>query len=389
MLQESLYLLDKLKTSLFIGLIAFVLSACVDEEETKNNYKLSEISFSHYESENISVKPDQGIIVDGYLYVVLQKFSNEWDPEPGIIAVIDTETNQEVDTDDSVEGIQPIHLDVSNPSKIIYRPELGKLFLQASGLFYGDEEERYNAGGIVTIDVNTYETELLIDDSADTYNVYNMTIVSDTLGYYVAYKGWGENYVYEFNPTTGDIADSSVISLNEKNISDIEVDKEGNLWVANINAEDAGIYIVDTNTNEIDGALIPTTMPPQNITFITSPNTDDTLAVIATFNFSGSGEHITITVDDSRSIETGLGTDHSTDFFFVENGSEFYKVDRSFDNIVKYSSSDPATVLTQHSIRGDDVEANPHDMVFLDDSTAYILRYSAGNIWVVDTLLEE
>jgi len=375
------------------ALFASTLSACItDENPNDEEYRLDEINFSHYESDTEIVRPESGIIVDNYLYVVLQKFSNEWTPEPGIIAVIDTTTNEEVDTDETIEGIQPIYLDVSNPSEIIYQPELEKLFIQASGNVFQAEDVRYSAGGIVTIDVNTFETELLIDDSSETLNIYNMAIVSDELGYYVGYAGWEDNSIFEFNPTTGSVANIS--ALNNKNISDIEIDKNEKLWVAITDVDDSGIYIVDTTTNEIDGEIIPTILPPQNITFISiSPiettEESESLAIISTYNFGDGGEHVTISVDEKRTLSDPLVETLSTDFRFVSYEDYFFKLDISIDSIQRFSNLTPETVVDEQSILGDDVSANPHDMVFVSNTKAYILRYDARNIWIVNPAIGE
>ncbi len=236
---------------------------------TDSEFKLGEFDFSHHELEDENLRPHSGIIVNDLLYIVFQRFDINWTAKPAIIAVIDTTSNQEIDTDDTVDGIQAISLELSNPDKIIFQSDLNKLLVQASGLIFASEEDRYNSGGITTIDISTYQVEVLIDDTEDTKNIYNMAIVSDEVGYYISYAGWEDNYIFEFNPTTGEVASSSISPFDGKNISDIEVDKDGNLWVASV--IDSSIYVLDTTSNELTGKIITTKLPPRDIAFVTLP----------------------------------------------------------------------------------------------------------------------
>lgn len=50
----------------------------------------------------------------------------------------------------------------------------------------------------------------------------------------------------------------------------------------------------------------------------------------------------------------------------------------------RYSLAQANTATLQLSVNGSDQDANPHDLIFVNDQKAYLLRYGAGDIWVVN-----
>ncbi len=50
----------------------------------------------------------------------------------------------------------------------------------------------------------------------------------------------------------------------------------------------------------------------------------------------------------------------------------------------RYNLAQANTATLQLSVNGSDQDANPHDLIFVNDQKAYLLRYGAGDIWVVN-----
>ncbi len=240
---------------------------------TENEFKIGELDFSAYADPDGNSEPVSGVIVDNRLFVVLQNMEDQGSfnivPSTPHVAVIDTDTDQEIDTDSSVDGIQAIPLPVTNPSKVIYNSTLEKIFIQAAG---DNIPELDFTGGIAAVDVNDYSVETLIDDNEVTNSISNIAIVSDTQAYFVSYKDYQDNYLFEFNPSSGDYEALSIQELDGKDLADIEVDINGNLWIASY--VEKGVYVLDTSTNEVEGSLISTDLPPYDIEFVNLPKSD-------------------------------------------------------------------------------------------------------------------
>ena len=69
-------------------------------------------------------------------------------------------------------------------------------------------------------------------------------------------------------------------------------------------------------------------------------------------------------------------------------GEQFYRIGRyKQDNITRYDFNNPSLVEwqfgTDDSVPDSD-SSNPYDLVFVNESKAYVIRYGASSIWVVD-----
>lgn len=95
-------------------------------------------------------------------------------------------------------------------------------------------------------------------------------------------------------------------------------------------------------------------------------------------------------VDGSVTLIEGVfDTTNPNDIGVASNGDDLYRLGKyGFDNITKFGLSDltDPDLVWQYSVAGGEgsASANPYDLVFEDDSKAYVLRYGLPNIWVVD-----
>lgn len=70
----------------------------------------------------------------------------------------------------------------------------------------------------------------------------------------------------------------------------------------------------------------------------------------------------------------------------VEAGiTHIYQLGRSnLDSITKFDPDQLDGVVYQRSVAGDDVFANPYQLIVADITTAYLIRYGSDKIWIVD-----
>ncbi len=208
------------------------------------DFKTGEIDLSAYADADKIPEMHRGVIVDGKLFLLLQRLDRDHDFEPGqaYVAVIDVETDQEIDTRPrrgaEETDLKGIALPVKNPWSIAYSSETGKIYIQAVGRFpnsWAGTPADYS-GGIVTIDPDTYETAMLVDDGNDEVHPYGnfsgMALVSETRGYFISYAGWGNNALWGFNPTTGKVDATPLEAFpGGVGITTIAADGHGKLWV--------------------------------------------------------------------------------------------------------------------------------------------------------------
>ncbi len=233
------------------------------------NFKTGVLDLSAYADADGVPEVASGVIVDGKLFLVMQRLDTNkgWLPGAAYVAVYDTTTDQEIDTGTSIDT-KGILLPVTDPGKILYMPANDTLYVQAIGKYAGTLPAKYD-GGIVTVNPHFYLTNLLVNDGdADTHpygNIIELALVSPDKGYFVGYATWQDTSLYAFNPTTGEVNATPIAGLQNIDISDINVDASGKLWVGR--PADFGITLIDTTTDQITEALIPTGLSPIQIEF--------------------------------------------------------------------------------------------------------------------------
>ncbi len=90
-------------------------------------------------------------------------------------------------------------------------------------------------------------------------------------------------------------------------------------------------------------------------------------------------------VGGPRSAQNDLVPSATSDISVVSEGEHFYRLARfGADSVTKFHVDSPSSPLWQFSVRGDETSANPHDLVFLSDQKAYLLRYGSTRAWIVN-----
>ena len=234
----------------------------VDPSATSQaDFKVGELDLAAYDVTDGIPDMHTGIIVNGKLFIAMQALDPSWNPGQAYIAVFDVANDTEIDTGKS--SLKGVPLPIKNPGKLIYSVANNKIYVQGTGNFLSASNE----GGIVSLDPDTYDVQMLVDDNGSAHGkTYNFAIVSPTKGYLVGYHGWQNNNLYSFNPTTGNVNPDAIANLFGKDIGDIEIGPLGKLWVGN--RSDFGIVIIDPLTDTAEPDLISTgVLPPLTISF--------------------------------------------------------------------------------------------------------------------------
>ena len=249
-----------------------------------DGFKIGELDLSAYADADGIPEMESGIIVNGKLYVTLQRLDrdNSWVPSnTAYVAVFDVATDTEIDTG-SEDGIKGIPLPVRNTGAIQYLTTTNTIYVQGAGdtgSSWSGRDPEYT-GGIATIDPSSYATALLVDDGdAEDHpygNFSGMAVVSANTGYFIAYAGWGDNTVYGFSPATGMVSGPVHDDLTNKNIAGMQsgayADQNGMLWVCD--QTDAQIVVLDTRDNSID-EKIDTNLNPLMVAFAETTQATD------------------------------------------------------------------------------------------------------------------
>ncbi len=242
---------------------------------TEAEFKTGTLDISSYQDSDGIPEAHEGIVVNGKLFVLIQRLNRDsswWPTNNSYVAVFDTATDTEIDTGKgAADGAKGITLPVKSPNAVVYVPELGKLFISAAGRYpYGETTGYEYTGGIVSIDVNTYEVATVVEDGDANNHPYgaigSLQIISPTLGYFVGYHGTDDTTVHSFNPGTGEVG-ATVSAMDNKNCTvstsgGVGVDKNGLLWITNRTDSQALIYNSATGAVDetVDTNLIPLTI---------------------------------------------------------------------------------------------------------------------------------
>ena len=255
------------------GKIWVVNPAITDSSLCETEFKIGEIDLSAFDSDGV---PDMssGVVVDGKLFVTIQRLQSFRPTQTSQVAVIDTKTDTLIDVDPATSGTQAINLIGRNPGKIIYQADLDQLFVQSVGAYeitWTDPvtPAKYT-GGIDAIDPSSYTVTQKVDDDADTLQLSDMALVSDTKGYLVGYAGFKNNTLYQFNPTDGSLTRdantqiTAIAGITGENIAGIYYEANSKqLWIATT----SGFKLLNTEDNTVTESLLDTQMNPSGLFF--------------------------------------------------------------------------------------------------------------------------
>lgn len=253
---------------------------------TQSEFKTGELDLAPYADSDGVPEMNSGVIADGKLFIAMQRLdqNDNWSASnDSYVAIFDINTDMEIDTGTSdSDEIKGIRLPVRNVGAIQYLESSNMIYVQGTGN-YGNSwsgAAPVYSGGIVSIDPDTYEVSMVVDDGdSDKHpygNISGMGVVSAEKAYFVGYAGWGDNTLYLFNPTTGEVFGQANSYLQNKNISGMEAgaftDGNSMLWVCN--ATDSEVVILNSEDNTID-EKVSTALNPTRVVFTTTTESED------------------------------------------------------------------------------------------------------------------
>ena len=131
--------------------------------------------------------------------------------------------------------------------------------------------------------------------------------------------------------------------------------------------------------------------------FLSACGTDDDTTGIAPINSTIVGvavgttsdyttaSHSLIATELPYNAHTELAPDDNTDIDISQYGNFFYKINRGGDSIIKFDVANSEEPIWECSTGAD---SNPYQLIQISDSKAYVLRYGAGEVWVVNPSID-
>jgi len=244
-----------------------------------DDFKVGELDLSSYVPENNTngtPSPAAAVINDGKLYIVMQRLSDAYAPNTSYVAVFDTATDEEIETnansDDTVKGIP---LEGLNPLENSITTGNDKIYISTRSDYSNTD---LTLSRIEEIEPTDYSVRQVLNAGSITDNVSGFiksaVIVSAEKGYFytsesVFVPSFHEiSSLYQFNPTTGEITENNVANTGTEGINFLGLDNANFLWLSMPTPSAPGIDIINSETNEIVNERLATNLNPSTIRFL-------------------------------------------------------------------------------------------------------------------------
>lgn len=238
--------------------------------ETEASFKTGSIDLSAYDADVPNMSDT--LIVGDKLFVLMERLTGFVPDKTAYIAVIDTTTDTEIQTNQGTNDLLGIALSVTNPTGLQYNDETGEIYVLGRGNFFENAvvTDDFHSGGLEVIDPDTYEHQLLIDDGTDADNqgyFFGLSVINASLGYLQTYQDFGVTTLRTFNPTTGLLSDDLIEGLQDVDITVLAHGPDNHLWVG-INGAVPGFHRIDLTTGIVADEIVATDLIPIGLTFI-------------------------------------------------------------------------------------------------------------------------
>ena len=174
--------------------------------QTFDDFIIEKLDLSHHADAvtetDADPEADMVFIVDGKAFITMQNLSNYTPDNTAKVAVFDTATWEEIDTDSVTEGVQAISLTLQNhQSGEIYDD---KIYL-GSLVYTGP------VGGLEVINTDTYSSSVITDDLA----ISKVTVDQSGTVFFADYAAWESNTLYKLNnDNTYSLVSSDLEAIN-------------------------------------------------------------------------------------------------------------------------------------------------------------------------------
>ena len=249
------------------------------QADSQESFKMGELDLTDYVPADNSAgtpSPAAATIADGKLFIAMQRMSDSYTPGTAYIAVFDTETDLEIETNANagdmvmgipLVGVNPLGGSVVNKDGVVYVTTRNS---------YTDTDLSFSRIEAIATGDYALTTVLTAGDIADNTAAFieSSVIVSATKGYFVVGETFFTPYyhvlstVYSFNPTTGEILAANVAETGNESISHMTLDAANYLWMSVSNPESPGVDIVNTETDVKALPRLATELNPGAIAFI-------------------------------------------------------------------------------------------------------------------------
>ena len=256
--------------------------------QTEADFKIGEIDLSAYDpdttDEDLSPNAESAVIVDGKLFVLMQRLTGFNPIETGYVAVFDIETNTEIDTGKGeTDGLKGIPLGTLNPTNIRYNETTQEIYVTGRGnifvAFNALPGDPYS-GGLFAIDQTTYDTNQLLDDGDESTNngqgfIERTLVLSDDKGYVSFYTGSDPDTfaslttLRTFNPSTGEVGEL-VSAVDGQSIATLDLGSDATVWVG-ISGDTPGFTRLDPASDTVVEPSVATSFNPINVIFLEKP----------------------------------------------------------------------------------------------------------------------
>ena len=236
-------------------------------------FKIGEIDLSSYNDAGGVPEMHSAIVINGKLFIAMQRLISTFPLVSDIayVAVFDVVTDIEIDTNYPGDSVKGIPLEIQNPENdMFYVESENAIYIQAVGTYSPTEY----IGGIEKINVDNYDTNLVLDDGTESDHpngkIISVAVVSATEAYFIGcadcddfVTGFNDYSLYKLNPATGATEPVQIAALQHTELSDLSLSPTGDLWIS---AGSATLYIMDV-TQESLIATIDTQLNPVQVVF--------------------------------------------------------------------------------------------------------------------------
>ncbi len=227
--------------------------------------QLGTIDLSAFADSDGIVEMDQMVLVDGLLYVSLQRLNRDKGfsaENPSFVVVIDTNTDQVINPSSSDNKIV---LSGRNPFDMKYLASTDRIVVANVGNFFTGDD----FGGIEILNPNTGLSEgLLMTDNDFGGPLGTIAIRDEMRAYVTVFDASFNNFVVPFDLSTQEIG-TALSDIGTGFIPSLAFDDAGFFYVADRDTTNPGIQVFDTTTNQKVEGPINTGLPPNAILFVT------------------------------------------------------------------------------------------------------------------------
>lgn len=214
-------------------------------------------------------KPEMAemLAIGDKVFVIMQRQAN-WSPTaPGLVAVIDSDTDTLVDADTATTGTQAITLNCYNPQFIEYLESTDNLYVSCSGDYFDTNKP----GGVDVVNPDTYAVSTAITKTTLGGSPGDIAIVSSTRAYIVLSDANYVNSIWSFNPAAGALIGAAALYTAGGYVPEIALDPFGYLLISDTSFTNPGVVFLNTTTDTVSAGPISTGLPPFGIAVITMP----------------------------------------------------------------------------------------------------------------------